>query len=176
MIKSGNFLNSGEDFKLASSRSRSRWSQFFVIGPQITGKRQNNGYFYQVDPHQSSLNRMLPLNEHAYLHKSQMTNPNNLRNNSAKFPNSMPNTGFQSFSLNRGFQMNHQQRVPIKQNKSNFTSNTPEVISTNPKRNGFGLINRVSQPSSIPAELLLHENVKINRKAELLIKDQASSI
>ncbi|GIX98665.1 uncharacterized protein CDAR_306081 [Caerostris darwini] len=167
MIKSGNFLNSGEDFRLAPSRSRSRWSQFFVIGPQITGKRQNNGYFYQVDPHQSSLNRMLPLNEHAYLHKSQMTNPNNLRNNSAKFPNSMPNTGFQSFSLNRGFQMNHQQRVPIKQNKGNFTSSTPEVTSANPKRNGFGFINRVSQPSSINAELLLQENVKINKKAEL---------
>ncbi|GFX54125.1 uncharacterized protein TNCV_2337611 [Trichonephila clavipes] len=115
MIKCESDVN---DFE--PTRHESKWSQFFIIGSQDTEKQNSDGYFYRINPNQSTGNKFLQFNRYSRnptLADQRGKSMFDQRNNNEKLQDFNHSQRFQDQPHVKTFRENFQRFVPaIKSN------------------------------------------------------------
>ncbi|GFT88458.1 uncharacterized protein NPIL_596791 [Nephila pilipes] len=149
------------------ARYGSKWSQFFIIGSGNKEKQNSNGYFYEINPNQSSGNQILPFNRYTRIPTRENQGE---RKSNAKQSNFNHNQGFRDHPHIKAFQANFQRIVPAIEDNifNNETSyklqDLPDITQANLDREG-GITGTFHSLRTTSAALIKVNN-KINKNRE----------
>ncbi|GFQ87374.1 uncharacterized protein TNCT_104531 [Trichonephila clavata] len=137
VIKCEKKSSDADDFGPIPTRHETKWSQFFIIGSQNTGKQNSNGYFYHINPNHSSGHQILPFNRYTRdptLADQEGSSMFDQRNSNAKLQNFNPRQRFQDHLHVRTFQENFQRIVPATRSNSYLNYDLQDSTQANPER------------------------------------------